>query len=314
MDIAGAPQIQAQPPGMVLGKPAQLVNVQCALDEIGLNDLDKPVETKLGLRSQLSMVPEQSFIISWRIELLVIGCCAEQWCTRAVDSKIAEAYRPHSTGVGSERLWLFIPLQPKEDRSPREATGVRSPRERRLSQSMESANMRSMTSSDLMGSTPRSISGVREELARLRFSPIQGFGDNLNLPTDPEKCINYIAVLLVVPADTSLKERMWDFQMRLSEISFKAKHMRPHVVMLTFNTDAAQDEQLEEFTAKWRDRVPIEVRAYKEDSEEEIMEALADTCRSFIEKKLKHALASGTITEASVQQTRKRCPISCTVM
>jgi hypothetical protein len=254
------------------------------------------------------LVPEQAFVISWRIELLVIGGGADRWCTRAVGSKIAGAYRPQNMGVGvrnlhdrehSERLWLFIPLQPKEESS------------RGLGSLTSSRGVGSLTSSDLLRSVPL---GKREELARLRLTPIEGFGDNLNLPTDPAKCFNYIAVLLVAPADASVEERIWDFQMRLSEISFRAQHVRPHVVMLTFKTDAAQDRQLQQFTAKWRDRVPIEVRAHKEDSEEEIMEALAGTCRGFIEKKLKHARASGTITEASVQQGPKRCPTKCAVM
>jgi len=298
MDGGGAPDIRAQLPGAAQDATAQVTKVQGTPGEAGPHEPNKAVVTKLGLRSQLSLVPEQSFIISWRIELLVIGCGAEQWCIRAVGSKIAEAYRPPRNlhdRENSERLWLFVPLQPRGDGSPSSFLG-------------------SVSTSDFFGSTSVSVSWAREELARLRFTPIEGFGDNLSLPKDPAKCFNYIAVLLVVPTDTSLEERIWDFQMRLSELSFRAQHMRPHVVMLTFKTNAAQDTQLQQFTAKWRDRVPIEIRAHQEDSEEEIMEALAGTCRGFIEEKLKRAQASGTITEASVQQAPKRCPTKCAVM
>ncbi|CAK0818568.1 unnamed protein product [Prorocentrum cordatum] len=321
MAIGGEPEAGASDalvltlPGAVLGAPAPIGLEEGRAAEASRRSCSLPAarysrrSSMLSMRSmasQLSVVLEPPFAITWHIELFVIGCDAEQWCARAVGSKTADAYRPQKGGAGrrddegslregkdSTGLCLFIPMQAREDSK------------------LGRDSIMSMKSSD-------SRCGPPQELAEVRFTPIQGFRDNLSLPTNPADCLSCIAVLLVTPTNTSIQETVWDFQMRLSEIAFRPRHMRPHVVMLKFKTGAAQDGQLQELVAKWQEKVSIELRAHEEDTEEEIMEALAAMCRDFSQNQPKHVRSSAARAESQsgtgVLQALRMCPVTCAVI
>lgn len=258
----------------------------------------------------LTLIPEEEKSISYRFTVVVVGKNAKEFVEAAVNSDMAEAYKPKS-------------VQKKEAAEEEGAADAAADVPPAASPSLLSSNTATTTGTSqsvkekkeqgdpadkLVLYTPAGTN--MKELARIRLHPCVGFSDPMPLQRDPAAAKNTIVVLLfwqVKQGETD--EVISDWYSRTAEINHMPQLMRPYTVVMGYETDGAQEQSLSQFAGKMN-MVASEPRLIGDSSEDSITESLQDLADAAIVRLQNMELARRDSLAAASPGSSKCCTVS----
>jgi len=233
----------------------------------------------------LTLIPEQERSIDYRFEFAIVGTGAKDFAETAVNSEMAEAFRP--TAKHQELHEIH-----EGDEEPNSAHGHGHAEKKVDDHHVDGIGHKKGTDADqknkLVLFCP--IGEGTKALARVRFTCIEHFSDSLPLGRDAQLAMNQAVIFLYYPnagegdrsADKSpVDEFKHDFISRWAEINHTPEQFRPHVRILAIEAAPEAEEALAEF-GKTKN-VPLDSQPdYAEDC---AMESLQSICDKLIERR-----------------------------
>jgi len=241
----------------------------------------------------LTLIPEQERQIDYRFEFSVVGQDARQFVESAVNSEMAEAFRPTAK---EEEKWGHTASAPPN----LEANGLdfreagSTPGEVQAPAQSSSFGKPAVKGSDqnkLILYCP--YSEQAKGIARIRFTALENFSESLPLTRDRMAAANQAVIFLfwhVKPGDerdektgrSPTEERIKDFMARIAEINFLPAHFRPACILCGFETEESQETQLDEWAKK--QKATVWTSYEPDDGEDTIMESVQKLCEKMVER------------------------------
>lgn len=260
---------------------------------------------KRKAKPMLTLIPEAENAINYRFNVALCGEQAKEVAHLAVESEMAEAYRPK--GGAAHKKVEVKPIS-EEDEEEHAAATTPSAHEHHGHHDDDHEEQ-------LVVFCPTGVG--TKELARLRLTPVVGFSDSLPLTKDKAVAVNLVVCFLVwKPNQTStIADAISDFQGRMAEIIHTPAGCRPLVMLLAFEADDAQEKELSAFVERQK-AVTITPLYLPDDGEDTVMDSLQSVCEAMVIKqtnprRLSECSDKG-VTVASPQDGKKSrgCTIS----
>jgi len=253
-------------------------------------------------KQMLTLIPETDRSIDYRFEFCMVGVGARDFAEKAVQSEMAEAFRPTAAKNKVELEKLEEGDEEEEgDLSPA-AAGKKTDRKEN----------RSGTDGDKPQETlilfcP--IGESRKALARVRFTCVEQFSQSLPLTRDAQLALNQAIVFLFAPEIAEkcdgppIDEFRSDFLSRFAEIKHTPQQFRPHCRILAIEAEPDALDTIEQIGKT--QNVAADVQP--DGAEDSIMEALQEICDHLI--KIQTRTVSVMLTPrtgAAVAETAKQ--------
>eukprot|EP00427_Karlodinium_veneficum_P030036 CAMPEP_0169191118 /NCGR_PEP_ID=MMETSP1016-20121227/4900_1 /TAXON_ID=342587 /ORGANISM="Karlodinium micrum, Strain CCMP2283" /LENGTH=268 /DNA_ID=CAMNT_0009267349 /DNA_START=67 /DNA_END=870 /DNA_ORIENTATION=+ len=234
-------------------------------------------------KPQLTLIPEQERSIDYRFEFAIVGESAKTFAEGAVNSEMAEAFRP-TAATGSS----FAPTPVAE--SEEDVDGVEPVSPGVVTDPGSPGKQSHKSHGDkLVLFCP--IGESSKALARIRFTCIEQFSDSLPLTkTDVAVAQNQAVIFLFYPkifggtrsprSKPPVEEFKCDFASRFAEINHVPKKCRPYSLILAVEPEEEDQEALEEFAKKKN----ISIKAPPDGGEDTVMEELQCICDYLIRR------------------------------
>jgi len=216
---------------------------------------------KRKAKPMLTLIPESDTPINFRFNCAIVGDPAKEFAHLAVESEMAEAYRPK----GAHKKTDVKPISEDEEHE-------------------DHHEAHHEKDDQLVVFCPTGMGA--KELARLRLSPVVGFSDSLPLSKDRAIASNLVVCFLVwhvgkKDGSESVSSCVGDFSGRMAEIIHTPAGCRPLVTLLGFELNEAQEKELNAFCERQK-AVSIIPMYFPDDSEDTVMDCLQSVCEAMI--------------------------------
>lgn len=254
-------------------------------------------------KPQLTLIPEQERQIDYRFEFSVVASDARDFIESAVNSEMAEAFRPTAR---EEEKWGHVSSEHSQANG-HAGEGGTTPGDpvTPTHDVVHSSSFKCPKGSEqnkFILYCPYSENS--KGLARIRFTAVANFSDSLPLAKDRLAATNTAVIFLFWHAKdgeerdeskdrSPLEERMKDFMNRIAEINFLNEQFRPACVICGFEADEEQEAKLDEWAKKQRAKVWTNYKP--DDGEDTIMETVQEVAEKMVERALEEIRGSAQL-------------------
>lgn len=227
---------------------------------------------KRKAKQMLTLIPEQERSIDYRFEFAIVGIGARTFAESAVNSEMAEAFRPTASHHAHHHE------DHHDDHHDDDGHGVNKLR----------SEMNKLILFCPLGEASKA-------LARVRFTCVETFSDTLPLKDDAQVAMNQAVLFLFHPkfakeeaaasgsprtprGRKTLDEFKSDFLSRCAEVNYHPAHFRPHMRLISFEAQEESEDALATLGAS----KGVELDAHADDGEDTVMEAMQAICEHLV--------------------------------
>lgn len=240
-------------------------------------------------KNALTLIPEEERPIAHRFNFALVGDGAHAFAEMAIESDMAEAFAPKGMSKAPR----------KEDEGTKKEDEDKVPLVE--SQGSPTSTTAGVEEHDLLvDELVLFLPTGAKEITRVRFQPVEKFGDSLPLTGDlSNQGIVFLFWKVGKESDereapttkTPTEEIIGDWFSRMAEINYVQARLKPYTTILAFEADEDQSRQLQEFASKQK-LTEVSLQCLPDDSEGTVMDAL----QSVTDNMIAHAQLQRTIT------------------